>query len=101
MCPHRNRCIGSLREILGVKVPENVLNSTIAPVGSEGNAVKGNHEGAVGICHVEKVSLELHLTQAGTLTGECWGGRRPRLCGWLQKGLTQGWLLAWASSSGC
>ena len=47
VCPHRNRRIGSLREILGVKVPENVLNSTIAPVGSEGNAVKGNHEGAV------------------------------------------------------
>ena len=50
----------------------------------------------VGKCHVEKVSHELHLTQAGTLTGECWGGRRPRLCGCWQKGLTQGWLLAWA-----
>jgi len=38
---------------------------------------------------VRMVDLIQHQTRAGTLTCECWGGKRPRLCGWLQKSLTQ------------
>ena len=69
VCPHRNRRVGSLRDTLGVKVPENVLNSTIAPVGSEGNAVKGNHEGAVpGVMQASPCN---DLTHSDACSGAC------------------------------
>ena len=66
---HLNRRIGSLRNTLGMKVLENVLDSTTTPVGSEGNAVKGNHEGAVpGVMQASPCN---DLTQAGACTGAC------------------------------